>query len=90
MPVRQSRRDLSQTKIEDLGVSALSHENVCRLDVAMHDALAVRGVERVSNFDGEREQRLESMGRLPIRCLSVTPSRNSMAMNACPSCSPMS
>src|ERR1017187_7616542 len=31
-----------------------------------------------------------SIGRPPMQYFSITPSRNSMAMNACPSCSPMS
>jgi hypothetical protein len=58
MPVRRRRRDLGQSKIEDLGMSTLSYENVCRLDISMHNALGVRGVECVRHFDREGEQPL--------------------------------
>ena len=36
-------------------MAALGDENVGGLDVAMDDAFRVRGVERVGDFDGERE-----------------------------------
>ncbi len=35
---------------------ALGHKNVCRFNVAMNYAFGVRGVERIGNFDGQREQ----------------------------------
>src|SRR6266852_6006925 len=35
-----------QTKIQDLGVTALGHEDVCRLDVAEVAAFGVGGIER--------------------------------------------
>ncbi len=92
-PSRWSRRaprhrspswsDFRQPKIQNLGVSALGHEDVRRLDVAVNDALGVRGVERVGNLDGQRQNSVSS-GRPAIRCFSVTPSRNSMAMKALP------
>jgi hypothetical protein len=47
-----------QPEIENLGVAAFGHENVGGLDVAMHDAFAVGGIERVGDFDGERKQHL--------------------------------
>ena len=50
------RGDFRQAEVENLGVSALGDENVGGLDVAMDDAFAVRGVERVGDFDGEAEQ----------------------------------
>ena len=37
-------------------MSALGDENVGGLDVAMNDVFAVRGIERVGDFDGEAEQ----------------------------------
>ena len=48
--------DLGQSEIENLGVPALGDENVRGLDVAVDDAFGVRGVERIGNLDGEREQ----------------------------------
>ena len=39
-------------------MAAASDKDVGRLDVAMDDAFAVRGVERVGNFDGQVEQQL--------------------------------
>ncbi len=43
---------LSQPEIENLGMAALGHKNVCWLDIAMDDAFGVRRVESVGNFDG--------------------------------------
>ena len=51
-------RHFGEAEIEDLGVAALGDENIRGLDVAMHDAFGVRGVERVGDFDGEIEQRI--------------------------------
>jgi hypothetical protein len=47
--------DLRQTKVQNLGVSALGDKNVCWLNVAMHDASGVGSVQRVGDVDGERE-----------------------------------
>ena len=75
-----------QSKIQNLGVTALGDEEIRRLDVAMNDAVGVRGIEGVGDFDGrEPEQSSISIGRPAMRCFSVTPSRNSMAMKAWPS-----
>jgi hypothetical protein len=53
---RTSRgRDFGQTEIENLGVSALGDKNVGGLDVAMDDALGVRGVEAVCNVNADRK-----------------------------------
>src|SRR5690242_6457575 len=46
---------LRKPEVENLGVTALGHEDIGGLDVAMNDALGVGGVERVSDFDGERK-----------------------------------
>ena len=42
-----------EAEVENFGVAALGDENIRRLDVAVDDALGVRGIERVGNFDGE-------------------------------------
>ncbi len=46
-------RDFGQAEIENLGVAALGDEDVGGLDVAMDDALGMRGIEAVGNFEGE-------------------------------------
>src|SRR6202140_4097730 len=43
-------------------MSTLSDENVCRLDVAVHDARSVSGVERVSNVDRNGEKNFPFQG----------------------------
>ena len=48
-------RDLGEAEIEHLGVAALGDENVGRLDVTVHNAFGMRGVERVGDLDGERK-----------------------------------
>ena len=48
--------NFGQAEIENLGVAALGDENVRWLDVAVDDALFVRGLERVGDFDGEIER----------------------------------
>ena len=40
-------------------MSALGDEKVGRLDVAMDDAFGMRRVERIGNFDRERQQRVQ-------------------------------
>jgi hypothetical protein len=47
---------LGQTKIQNLRLATLGHENVRGLDIAMNDALRVRGIQRVGNLDCEVEQ----------------------------------
>jgi hypothetical protein len=42
---------LRQTEVQNLGVAAFGHKDVCRLNVAVDDALLVRGVQRVDNVD---------------------------------------
>jgi hypothetical protein len=53
---RAGRGLLGQPEVEQLGVTATGHENIRRLDVAMDDIAAVRGVERIDNLHGEVEQ----------------------------------
>ncbi len=84
-------RDFRQTEIENLGVSALGDKDVGGFDVAMNDALGVRGIESVGDLDRQRQTSASiSSGCPAMRCFSVMPSRNSMAMKDWPSCSPIS
>src|SRR5207248_9798510 len=40
-----------QAEIKYLGAPAVGYENICRLDIAMNDALAMRGIESVGNLN---------------------------------------
>ena len=46
-------RHLCQPKVENLGVAAFGYEDVGWLDVAVDDAFAVRGIQRICNFDAQ-------------------------------------
>ena len=46
-------QQLGEAEVHDLHVAPLGQENVCGLDVAMHDALRVRGVKGVGDLDAE-------------------------------------
>ena len=46
-------QQLGQAEVHHLHVAPLGHENVRGLDIAMHDALRVRGVQRVGDLDPE-------------------------------------
>ena len=59
------KRDFGQAEIENLGVTALGHKNICGLDVAMDDAFGMRSFERVGDFDGKGEQ-VVHLDRTPI------------------------
>jgi len=48
-----------QAEVEDLGLLALSHEQVCGFDVAVDDADSVRRVERVGNLDGQVQNAIQ-------------------------------
>src|ERR1700722_17410251 len=50
---------LGQTEIQKLGVAAPGNEDIGRLDVAMDDTFAVRGVERVGDLNRERHQGID-------------------------------
>ena len=45
--------ELGEAEVHDLHVAALGQENICGLDVSMHDALRVRGVKGVGDLDTE-------------------------------------
>src|SRR6266404_6805741 len=71
---RSGQSELGQTEVQDFGVAALGDEDVCRLDVAVHDAFGVRGVQRIGKFNrkGEQDFNLDGIAvdavleRLPI------------------------
>ena len=52
------RHHLRQSKVENLGVSALGDKDIRGLDVAVDNTLRVRGIERVGNLDGQTEQNI--------------------------------
>src|SRR5713101_7688355 len=51
--------DLGQSKIENLRVSTFGDENVRRLDIALNDSVRMRRVERISQLNGDSEQRVQ-------------------------------
>lgn len=57
--------DLRQAEVEHLGPTIARDEDVRRLDVTVHDAPHVRGLERIGNLDGEIED-LRELERLPV------------------------
>ena len=54
-PVAEDRDNFRQSEIQNLGVTTLGDENVCGLDVPMHDASGVGSIERVSNLNAQRQ-----------------------------------
>ena len=47
-----------QTEVHDLGVAAPRYENISRFDVAMHDALRMRGIQRIGHVDRDLQHLL--------------------------------
>src|SRR6185436_18801946 len=45
-------------EVQDLGVAAWADENFGGLDITVNDAGAVRRIQRVGDFDAERQQRV--------------------------------
>jgi hypothetical protein len=53
---------LRQAEVQDLHRAVGPHLDVGRLQIAMDDALSVRGVERVGNLPGDRQRLVERQG----------------------------
>ena len=45
-------------------MSSLCHKNISRLDVSVHDALRVRCVKRLGDFDREKKKFIHSHGMI--------------------------
>ena len=60
---------LRQAKVENLGVTTSGEKNIRRLDIAVNDAFAVRGIQRVGELDrnGKKRFRAYWTTRNPIR-----------------------
>src|SRR5258708_3634126 len=50
--------DFRQSEVENLGVSALGDEEVGGLNVAVNDSCGVSSIERICNFNRERQKHL--------------------------------
>jgi len=85
---RVSQHQLRQAKIQNLYVTALGDKDVRWLDVPMNDPFAVCSAERVRYLTPPFQYLVSSSGLPAMRCFSVAPSMNSMAINAWPSSSP--
>ena len=82
--------NFGETEVEDFRGAALGDEDVGGFDVAVNDAGVVSGVQGVGDVDADFEEAVRVRAGAAMRCLSVAPSRNSMAMKARPLSSPMS
>src|ERR1700756_3048954 len=52
-------KDFGESEVENLGMATGRNKNVRGLDVAMNDALGVRCVEGVGDFDGKGYERFD-------------------------------
>ena len=49
-------RQFGEAEIQDLGVPSFGDKDIGGLDVAVHNAFAMRSIERIRDFDGQQEQ----------------------------------
>ncbi len=56
---------LGQSKIQNLGVAAFGDKNICRFDVAVHDSFCVRGIQSISELDGQGQQNV-NLNRITV------------------------
>src|SRR5579863_2647014 len=54
--------NFGEAEIENFGVAAFGHEDVCGLDIAVNDAFGVGGVEGVRDFDSQVEEQVQLHG----------------------------
>ena len=62
---RARERHLRQSKVQNFGVAALGDKNIRGLDVAVNDVFGVRGIQRVGDLDGQRQQ-IFAVHRAPV------------------------
>ena len=73
--------ELGDAEVEHLDVAVAAQHHVLGLDVAMHDALVVRGDERRADLDRDvHGLRRARAGRATAPSRSVSPSISSLAM----------
>jgi hypothetical protein len=60
--IAQHRRNLSQAKVENLGMATLGHEEVGGLDVAMDDSRGMCRLKSVGNLDGDGQKNVRFHG----------------------------
>ena len=78
--------NFGQSEIENFGMAAIGHKMFAGLMSRWTIPLACAASRASAISIASNKISDVSMGRPPIWCLSVIPSRNSMAMKACPSC----
>src|SRR5215469_10929303 len=57
-------RQFGQAEVQNFGVATISDKDVSGLNVAMYDSFGVRGIKRVGDLDGEREQNVQIHGTM--------------------------
>ena len=67
--VRDRASHLGQPEVQDLGVAARADEDVCGLDIAVNDARAVRGIQRIGDLDAKGQHRVHLQPAMPGDCL---------------------
>ena len=63
--------ELCEAEVENFGVAAVGDENVGGLYVAMNDVFLMGGIERVGNFNAERDEHFEgdrTLGDVLLQC----------------------